>query len=162
MKMKLEHAFYIEPIGIAGGLALWWSSDVKVSILQYDKNFIDTTISMNGEAEWFGTFIYAPPYEEEKMSFWKNLAELRSDVNSEWCIMGDSNIVASPNDKYGGSPFDHNNVKWYYDFLEQTYLMEIQSQGGTYTWSNRRSNDDAICEKLDRVLTSLEWSFLFP
>ncbi|KAK8480284.1 hypothetical protein V6N11_057054 [Hibiscus sabdariffa] len=33
---------------------------------------------------------------------------------------------------------------------------------GTYTWSNRRSNDDVICEKLDRVLTSLEWSFLFP
>ncbi|KAK8568119.1 hypothetical protein V6N12_006683 [Hibiscus sabdariffa] len=43
--------------------------------------------------------------------------------------MGDSNIVASPNDKYGGSPFDHNNAKWYYDFLERTYLIEIQSQG---------------------------------
>ncbi|KAK8993156.1 hypothetical protein V6N11_033260 [Hibiscus sabdariffa] len=76
--------------------------------------------------------------------------------------MGDSNIVASPNDKYGGSPFDHKNAKWYYDLLERTYLMKIQSQGGTYTWSNQRSSDDVICEKLDRVLTSLEWSFLFP
>ncbi|KAK8473933.1 hypothetical protein V6N11_069905 [Hibiscus sabdariffa] len=76
--------------------------------------------------------------------------------------MGDSNIVASPYDKYGGSPFNHKNAKWYYDFLEQMYLMKIQSQGGTYTWSNRRSNDDVICEKLDRVLTSLEWNFLFP
>ncbi|KAK8529212.1 hypothetical protein V6N12_059999 [Hibiscus sabdariffa] len=103
-----------------------------------------------------------PSVRGRKKRFWEKLTNLRSDVNVEWCIMGDSNIVASPNDKYGGSPFDHNNAKWYYDFLEQTYLMEIQNQGGTYTWSNQRSKDDVICEKLDRVLTSLEWSFLFP
>ncbi|KAK8473934.1 hypothetical protein V6N11_069904 [Hibiscus sabdariffa] len=72
MKMKLEHAFYVEPVGIAGGLALWWSSDVKVTVLQYDKNFIDVTISLNGEVEWFGTFIYAPPYEEEKKGSGRN------------------------------------------------------------------------------------------
>ncbi|KAK8530719.1 hypothetical protein V6N12_013221 [Hibiscus sabdariffa] len=160
--MKMENAFYVEPEGIASGLALWWSPDVKLTILQYNKNFIDTIISVNGELEWFGTFIYAPPYEEEKQRFWARLANLRSDVNANWCIMGDSNIVASPNDKYGGSPFNHNSAKWYYDFLENTYLIEMQSKGGTYTWSNQRSDKDAICEKLDRVLTSLEWSFIFP
>ncbi|KAK8601187.1 hypothetical protein V6N12_051029 [Hibiscus sabdariffa] len=69
---------------------------------------------------------------------------------------GDTNIVASPNEKYGGSPFDHNNAKWYHEFLECTYLMEIQSKGEAYTWSNQRSEED------DRVLSSLEWSFLFP
>ncbi|KAK8508396.1 hypothetical protein V6N12_055232 [Hibiscus sabdariffa] len=158
----MENAFYVEPDGIAGGLALWWSSDVKLSVLQYDKNFIDTLISVNGESEWFGTFIYAPPYEGEKQSFWERMTMLRSDVNTEWCIIGDSNIVASPNDKSGGSPFDHSNAKWYYDFLECTYLIEMQSKGGNYTWSNHRSDEDTIWEKLDRVLRSLEWNFLFP
>ncbi|KAK8985074.1 hypothetical protein V6N11_076766 [Hibiscus sabdariffa] len=60
MKMKLENAFYVEPVGITGGLALWWSSNVKLAVLQYDKNFIDTMISINRESEWFRTFIYAP------------------------------------------------------------------------------------------------------
>ncbi|KAK9044280.1 hypothetical protein V6N11_072593 [Hibiscus sabdariffa] len=75
---------------------------------------------------------------------------------------GDTNTVTSPNEKYGGSPFDHNNAKWYHEFLERSYLMEIQSKGGAYTWSNQRSEEDEICEKLDRVLSSLEWDFLFP
>ncbi|KAK8994464.1 hypothetical protein V6N11_045552 [Hibiscus sabdariffa] len=92
--------------GIAGGLALWWSNEVKLSILHYDKNFIDTKISISGESEWYGTFIYAPPYTEEKHKFWESLAALRNDVNAKWCIIGDFNMVACPKDKYGGVPFD--------------------------------------------------------
>ncbi|KAK9045794.1 hypothetical protein V6N11_051702 [Hibiscus sabdariffa] len=162
MKMKLENAFYVEPDGIASGLALWWSQEVKLSVTHHDKNFIDTIISISGEPEWFGTFIYAPPYEDEKQCFWEKLGALRNDVNAKWCVMGDTNILASPTEKYGGSPFDHNNFKWYHEFLERTFLMEIQSKGGAYTWSNQRSEEEEICEKLDRVLTSLEWGFLFP
>ncbi|KAK8499712.1 hypothetical protein V6N12_041616 [Hibiscus sabdariffa] len=162
MKMKMDNAFYVEPEGIAGGLALWWNQGTNLSVLHFDKNFIDTTISINGEEEWFGTFIYAPPYEEEKQDFWKRLGTLRDDINSKWCIMGNTNIVASPNEKYGGAPFDYNNAKWYHEFLERAYLMEIQSKGGTYTWSNHRSEEAEICEKLDRVLSSPEWNFLFP
>ncbi|KAK8504092.1 hypothetical protein V6N12_005632 [Hibiscus sabdariffa] len=148
--------------GIAGGLALWWTNDVNLFVLFHDKNIIDTVISINGEDEWFGTFIYAPPYEDEKQGFWERLGTLRDDVNAKWCIMGDTNIVASPNEKYGGTPFDHNNARWFHEFLERSYLMEIQSKGGTYTWSNQRCEENEICEKLDRVLSSLEWSFLFP
>ncbi|KAK8571537.1 hypothetical protein V6N12_027622 [Hibiscus sabdariffa] len=162
MRMKMDNAFYVDPIGMASGLALWWNSEAKVTVLHHDKNFIDTLISINGEDEWFGTFIYAPPYEEEKQEFWERLGTLRNNVNAKWCIMGDTNIVASPSEKYGEASYDHNNAKWYHEFLERSYLMEIQSKGGTYTWSNQRSDEDEIYEKLDRVLSSLEWSFLFP
>ncbi|KAK9006996.1 hypothetical protein V6N11_019324 [Hibiscus sabdariffa] len=162
MKMKFENAFYVEPDGIAGGLALWWSNNVKLSILHYDKNFIDTKTSINGESYWFGTFIYAPLYTEGKRKFWETLASLRNDVNAKWCVLGDFNVVGSPEEKHGGNPFDHNSAKWYYKFLDQTYLMEIPSSGGSFTWSNQRCNEESILEKLDRILSSLEWSFLFP
>ncbi|KAK8502352.1 hypothetical protein V6N12_046138 [Hibiscus sabdariffa] len=39
--------------------------------------------------------------------------------------------------------------------------MKIQSKWGAHTWSNQRSEANEIREKLDRVLSSLEWSFLF-
>ncbi|KAK9032713.1 hypothetical protein V6N11_056970 [Hibiscus sabdariffa] len=123
MKMKMDNGFYVDPIGLASGLALWWNNEIKLSVLQYDKNFVDTIISFNGEDEWF---------------------------------------VTSPNEKYGGSQFDQNNAKWYFEFLERSYLMELHSKGGAYTWSNQRSEEEEICEKLDRVLSSLEWGFLFP
>ncbi|KAK8988620.1 hypothetical protein V6N11_030003 [Hibiscus sabdariffa] len=160
--MKMDNAFYVDLIGIAGGLALWWNNDVKLTVLHHGKNFIDTVISINGEEEWFGTFIYAPSYAEEKQVFWERLGSLRNDVNAKWCIMGDTNIVADPNEKNGGAPFDPNNARWFHDFLQNSYLMEIQCKGGIYTWSNLRGEGNEISEKLDRVLSSLEWSFLFP
>ncbi|KAK8597085.1 hypothetical protein V6N12_065561 [Hibiscus sabdariffa] len=83
MNMKINNAFYVEPESIAGGLALWWSNDVKLSVLHYDKNLIDTKISISGESKWFGTFIYAPPYTEEKHKFWDSLTTLRDDVNAK-------------------------------------------------------------------------------
>ncbi|KAK8494626.1 hypothetical protein V6N12_005755 [Hibiscus sabdariffa] len=162
MKMKFDNAFYVEPDGIAGGLGSWWSNNVKLSILHYDKNFIDTKISINGESDLFGTFIYAPPYTEGKRKFWETLASLRNDVNAKWCVLGDFNAVVSPEEKHGGNSFDHNSAKWYYGFLDQTYLMKIPSSGGSFTWSNQRCNEESILEKLDRILSSLEWSFLFP
>ncbi|KAK8502512.1 hypothetical protein V6N12_005498 [Hibiscus sabdariffa] len=152
----------IKNLGIAGGLALWWNNKVKLSVLHHDKNLIDIVISINGEPEWFGTFIYAPPYEEEKQEFWERLGTLRDNANVKWCIMGDTNVVASPSEKYGDAPLDYNNVKWYHEFLERSLLMEIQSKEGTYTWSNQRSEEDEICEKLDKVISSLDWNFLFP
>ncbi|KAK8989682.1 hypothetical protein V6N11_064099 [Hibiscus sabdariffa] len=127
-RVKMDNAFYVEPIGIAGGLALWWNNEVKLSVLYSDKNLIDTIISINGEPEWFGTFIYAPPYEEEKQEFWERLGKLRDNANGKWCIMGDTNVVASPSEKYGGAPFDLNSAKWYHEFLEKSLLMEIQSK----------------------------------
>ncbi|KAK8997934.1 hypothetical protein V6N11_012470 [Hibiscus sabdariffa] len=162
MKMKLDNAFYVEPDGVAGGLALWWSSNVKLSILEEDKNFIDTSISIQGEEDWFGTFIYAPPYAEKKQEFWEKLASLRKESNLKWCIMGDSNTVTLPTDKCGGLPFDHNSAEWYFEFLDRTFLMEIQCKRGVYTWSNQRSDEASILEKLDRVFSSLEWNCLFP
>ncbi|KAK9038985.1 hypothetical protein V6N11_023825 [Hibiscus sabdariffa] len=115
MKMKIDNAFYVEPKGIMGGLALWWSNTVKLTVLHYDKHSIDTLVSINDEGTWYGTFIYAPPYAEDKQRFWERLASLR-----------------------------------------------MESKGGTYTWLNQRSNEDAILEKIDRVLSSLEWNFQFP
>ncbi|KAK8593834.1 hypothetical protein V6N12_045907 [Hibiscus sabdariffa] len=160
--MKIDNAFYVEPEGIAGELVLWWLNKVNLSILHYDKNFIDTKISINREIEWFDTFIYALPYTEDKQKFWEMLAPLRNGINAKWCVLGDFNVVVSPEEKYGGNPFDHNSAKWYYEFLDQTYLMKIPSSGGSFTWSNQRCNEEVILETLDRVLSSMEWSFLFP
>ncbi|KAK8567966.1 hypothetical protein V6N12_006533 [Hibiscus sabdariffa] len=33
--------------------------------------------------------------------------------------------------------------------------------GGAFMWSNMRTNDDAILEKIDRILFNVEWSMLF-
>ncbi|KAK8994834.1 hypothetical protein V6N11_045903 [Hibiscus sabdariffa] len=70
----------------------------------------------------------------------------------------DRNFIDTSISIYG----EEDCVRWYYEFLDRTFLMEIQCKGGVYTWSNQRSDEAAILEKLDRALSSLDWNCLFP
>ncbi|KAK9000663.1 hypothetical protein V6N11_081152 [Hibiscus sabdariffa] len=159
--MKMSNSFYVEPEGAAGGLALWWCDDAHITILHSRKNIIDTKISMKGENVWFGSFVYGPPYDDEKLSFWEMLARRRVDRDLKWCVIGDLNVVASQDKKMGGALIDQTSAKWYLDFLDITNLLEIPMKGGMFTWSNKRSGEDVILEKLDRALATVEWSALF-
>lgn len=40
--MNFTSSFYVEPVGISGGLCLWWNKDVSVKIISASKNIIDT------------------------------------------------------------------------------------------------------------------------
>lgn len=42
----MENADYVQPKGISGGLALWWS-DITVNILKKEKNYIDRMVLSN-------------------------------------------------------------------------------------------------------------------
>ncbi|KAK9030409.1 hypothetical protein V6N11_031836 [Hibiscus sabdariffa] len=162
MKMKMDHSFYVEPSGLAGGLSLWWTNDTQVTILKHGKHFIDAMISVNGETEWFGTFIYGPPYREEKQAFWESMTNLRSCPGDRWLVIGDTNVVASQEEKIGGAPFNPSDARHFYEFVDSLGLLELPISGGNFTWSNHRSDEDSILEKLDRALCSFEWSSLFP
>ncbi|GMI87168.1 hypothetical protein HRI_002386100 [Hibiscus trionum] len=64
-KNKFSKGFYVNPIRKAEGLALWLT-EVDITILNERKNLIDVSISSVGSETWLCSFIYAPPYNEEK------------------------------------------------------------------------------------------------
>lgn len=35
--MNFTSSFYVEPVGISGGLCLWWNKDVNVKIISASK-----------------------------------------------------------------------------------------------------------------------------
>ncbi|KAK8554232.1 hypothetical protein V6N12_031201 [Hibiscus sabdariffa] len=162
MKMKLEQSFYAESIGLAGGLSLWWSNDVQIKILGHGRHFIDTEISAKGEPKWFGTFIYGPPYKELKREFWEFMTNLRNGHDDNWMVIGDSNVVSSQDEKLGGLPFNPTEANSYFKFIDSRGLIDMPILGGAFTWSNQRSDDEEILEKLDRILCSPKWNILFP
>ncbi|KAK8500059.1 hypothetical protein V6N12_037919 [Hibiscus sabdariffa] len=90
------------------------------------------------------------------------MSRLRDNSNDRWCILGDSNVVASPNDKSGGSPFDPAQARVFFEFLEDAGLLDLPIKGGSYSWSNLRIEEDSILEKLDRIVVSMEWNSAFP
>ncbi|KAK8568507.1 hypothetical protein V6N12_007056 [Hibiscus sabdariffa] len=142
-------------------LALWWDSEVQISILYSDKNVIDSSISTTSEGSWFCSFIYGPSYREEKREFWERMSSLRENSNNPWCIMGDSNIVLSQDDKFRGNLYDLTQANWLKSFMDDSGLLDMQIIGGAFTWTNLRSDDDAIIERLDRIMFNPAWLNLF-
>ncbi|KAK8593880.1 hypothetical protein V6N12_045953 [Hibiscus sabdariffa] len=149
-------------MGIVGGLALWWTKDVQIKVLEFGKYFINAEISVTGEPNWFGTFIYGPPYKEEKKEFWEFMTNLRKGNADRWLVIGDSNVVSSQEEKVGGVPFNPTEARNYFGFVDTMGLIDLPIAGGTFTWSNQRSEEKAILEKLDRVLCSPDWNTFFP
>ncbi|KAK9034290.1 hypothetical protein V6N11_050461 [Hibiscus sabdariffa] len=58
--------------------------------------------------------------------------------------------------KLGGVPFNPNDAKCYFQFIDAIGLIDLPISGGAFTWLNQRSDEEAILEKLDRALCSLE------
>ncbi|KAK8515965.1 hypothetical protein V6N12_066803 [Hibiscus sabdariffa] len=150
VKMKLTYSYYVESDGLVGGLSLWWSKETQITILRSGKHFIDAKIFINGEEEWFGSFIYGPSYREDKQEFWEMMTNLRNDSEDCWLVIGDTNVVTRQDEKLGGVPFNPNDARVYYDFIDYISLLELPISGGTFTWLNQRSDEETILEKIDR------------
>ncbi|KAK9026734.1 hypothetical protein V6N11_039568 [Hibiscus sabdariffa] len=90
------------------------------------------------------------------------MKNLRNGQGDKWLVIRDSNIVISQDEKLGGLPFNPNDDNNYFDFIDSRGLIDMPISGGAFTWSNHRCDNEAILEKLDRVLCSPEWNILFP
>ncbi|KAK8975315.1 hypothetical protein V6N11_063278 [Hibiscus sabdariffa] len=147
--------------GIAGGLALWWDNDTKISIIRANKNVIDCSISCCKGNEWFCSFVYGPSYREKKEKFWEGMKSLRRDREAPWCVMGDSNIVIRKEEKLGGNIYDLGQANWILNFIGECDLLEMNLKCGPFSWSNQRTDNESILEGIDRVLFNSSWFDLF-
>ncbi|KAK8556414.1 hypothetical protein V6N12_002816 [Hibiscus sabdariffa] len=90
------------------------------------------------------------------------MKKLGSGFGDRWLVIEDSNIVSSQEEKLGGMLFNSNDARGLFDFVDTTGLIDLPISGGTFTWSNQRSDEEAILEKLDRALCSSNWNITFP
>ncbi|KAK8479794.1 hypothetical protein V6N11_063532 [Hibiscus sabdariffa] len=90
------------------------------------------------------------------------MTNLRSGSGDRWLVIGDTNVVGSQEEKIEGVPFNLNDARVFYDFVDSMGLLELPMSRGTFTWSNKRRDDESILEKLDRAICCLEWTTLFP
>lgn len=76
-------------------------------------------------------------------------------------LIGDFNQVESNNKKLGGSL----TLKGAAKFLEwklDNKLLDVPYQGVNYTWTNNRSNDEAIYERIDKAFCNSDWRDSYP
>ena len=102
---------------------------------------------------WEVIIVYGPADHARSPAF---LAELRAKVArcaTPLVIIGDFNLVRSPDDKSSAN-IDIHRMRMFNDCIAELALREITRVGPRYTWSNNRA--DPIQSVLDRILVSVD------
>lgn len=59
-KMKMQNREYIEPVGLIGGIALWWNDEIEVKTIYKKRGFMDTImVGRRVGKEFKATWVYA-------------------------------------------------------------------------------------------------------
>lgn len=83
-------------------------------------------------------------------------------MNMPWLAFGDFSEILSPKEKLGGRPIKWSRALCFNDMLNNCCLTDLGFTGPQLTWSNLRSAQELIQERLDRVVANPSWRQLFP
>ena len=98
------------------------------------------------------------PHKEQKPAFLADLVRICDDT-LPLVVGGDFNIIRRADEKNNNN-FDGRWPFMFNTIIESLNLREIELSGRKYTWANSLHNQ--TFEKLDRVLTSVDWEQKFP
>ncbi|XP_024190432.1 uncharacterized protein LOC112194424 [Rosa chinensis] len=141
------------------GLALMWSSDLKVDERTSSFHHIDADISDNGEpVSWRFTGIYGFASRGDRNHTWSLVETLaRENCSLPWLMAGDFNEVWCRANKSGGVPRTTAAMTLFQTTMVATGLMDMGFVGCRFTWSNKFTK-----ERLDRGFQSTQWRDQYP
>jgi hypothetical protein len=127
------------PSNSRGGLLLAWKSDVILSAFYVSNNLICAWYySATPDVKCLLSFVYGPPYKKTSSEFWTVLSSFGVSLSAPWLCIGDFNSILSPNDKYGGRPYNSLLANPFMDFIDTFGMVDLGFSGNPYTWSNHR------------------------
>lgn len=84
--------FTVPPIGLSGGLTLFWMDGVDLEVLLSSPNFIDTKIKSKDKKIYL-TFVYGHPTRSKRRDVWNVLSAIGATRETSWFFMGDFNDI---------------------------------------------------------------------
>lgn len=147
--------------GLRSRIILLWRKD-KVVITNLDLHsqviscFIQDISNTNGG---YFSFVYASPYESIRGRLWAKLRDL--NPSSPWLLAGDFNSTLHPNER-SGKRVSATACSAFASCVSDLDIHDLPATGCHLTWTNRRTDDDAMFVKLDRAMHNQSWTSSFP
>ncbi|KAL0799970.1 hypothetical protein Bca101_055145 [Brassica carinata] len=154
------HHLTVPPIGLSGGLALFWKEDVALTVLETNAHYIDTKLKVK-DSEFHITFIYGMPQQEHRAAFWDSIALLGYERDSAWLLSGDFNDILDREEKVGGPDRCEGSFIPFRSFVSQNGLWDVKHTGNSLSWRGQRCSH-LVRARLDRSLANCAWNDLFP
>ena len=124
---------------------------MEINHLASTKQEIHATVKVNNSNfSWLLFAIYASPRFCERSILWSNLANVATNHELPWVMIGDFNEVLMSSEKFGGRPMNIRRAMKFQECLNLCGMMDMGFNGARYTWSNLRGVTELIQERLDR------------
>lgn len=60
-RLNFKYSFLVNPVGIAGGLALFWNEEFSIAVESHSMHFIDVVCKSQDNNQYMrATFVHAP------------------------------------------------------------------------------------------------------
>lgn len=127
---------------------------------------ITCSVGLQGQEEFFCSFIYASNTMEGRKELWEDLCHHQNSAmfrNKVWMIMGDFNEILEVEKilGYASGGRISSGMREFQRMVLHCKFSDMGFQGPLFTWCNKRE-EGVICKKLDRVLMNDSAILRFP
>eukprot|EP00253_Pinus_taeda_P004497 PITA_04497 len=160
-KMKEKSGAYTKQgvatsaVGASGGIGTLW--DKNKWELKEQKSYswwVRTDIRDKATKEEYTIYnIYAPNHYRDKASCWDTItSDLMTAQGRNIFLGGDLSLIRNADEKLGGNFYADPSRDSLEAIIQTHNLVDIPPHNGRFTWSNKRTGNNNIKERLDRIL----------
>ena len=160
---NLGFPFYVTvpPIGLSGGLVIFWKYSVEVSVLFQSSNLVHCLMKSN-ESSFYFSFVYGPPNPSFRNDLWERIERIGiTRKNLPWIMMGDFNELLGNNEKRGGRIRPEASFQDFRRMVRTCDFTDLKIIGDRFSWAGRRGDHFVTC-CLDRTMANTEWHNIYP
>jgi len=161
VRLGFEGLFYVDSIGLSGGLGLFWRENCNARLLSYSRHHIDVEVSLGGSLLSRMTCFYGFPERSRRKDSWDLLRSLAHRSPLPWVVLGDFNDLLYQSEKRGGNPHPESLLQGFGDAMDDCNLAQLPMRGYQFTWERGRGTAGWLEEKLDKVLATAGWCTMY-
>ena len=102
-KLQLDNVHIVSRCNTGGGLALFWSRDINLHVLDATPTYIDAVVNPGVDDAWRFTGFYGNLVTANWEHSWVLLKHLSLKMDLPWICTGDFNEIVRAEEKLGGA-----------------------------------------------------------
>ncbi|XP_071708015.1 uncharacterized protein [Rutidosis leptorrhynchoides] len=132
-----------------------WSWSSNVSACKSDQVVHCQVCSVNGDCNFFVSFVYAANLYIDRRPLWQDCLKHNVFIGMcPWVIMGDFNASLNIEEFYTGVASTTIAMREFKECVDSLCMTDVNHSGLQYTWNQRPKTNDGILKKIDRVMAN--------
>lgn len=130
---------YLPSNGASRGSIIIWKSSVFTRALIFQNEYASSVLltSVNNNASWILTNIYAPCTPLGKKEFVQWFQDIQMPDGVDWLLVEDFNLYRNPEDR-NRQGADIGDMLMFNEAISALGLVELPLKGQRYTWTNKQ------------------------